>query len=634
MSVSDTDVRRPNHDVTKPLPEDRLQVAVPMLGPVDADRMRDAARASATLQYIDESANRGGDANGNRNANGNGNGKYDSRTQTAEHTTAHRIGKAYRPTGAVSDNPNKSSSRTDDGYVTSKDYGDRCRAVRGRVDKRHKLPTERSGIQSRYIDLDYHHPLEDYLGTRPVRAILGYISRTRRSGKTMIEEIIESYANPAAPRWHRVKYWPFHKFIDRMRGSVSRETFRQRVAGHRPTVRGFVLTARSVAEYGLKLPQQFSAPLFAVWNFTNKCNMRCQHCYQDAGGKGLANELTHEERLALVDELAREYMAMISFAGGEPLIDPDVWPVLERCHHHGIHTSLATNGSLITPDVAARLASLSCKYIEISLDSVHAERHDSFRGIKGAWERTVRGMKNVVAQEGLRLGIAMCVTQKNYDEVDDMLKFAVDLGAKVFAYFNFIPVGRGLEMAHEDLSPQQREALLRKLNDWMQSRKISIMSTSPQFGRIALAFPPETSLQACSHLGGGGGTKARVVAKYLGGCGAGRCYVAIEPDGNITPCVYLPHRIMGNIRQRRFIDIYRNNEFIDLICDRDARTHHCEVCEFKHYCGGCLARADAYYGELNAGDPGCIFNAKHWEALTANLLPKSESPVYDCRRGL
>lgn len=599
-----------------------LQVAVPMTGVVDEERLRQATRSADTADAAPIPA---GD---------DGRGGYDSRTKAPEHSTAHRLGKAYRPDGGVSENANKSSSRTDDGYVTSKQYADQCRAAGGGTGKVHETPAHRRGIRADYIDLDYHHPLEDWLATWWVQRILGWVSKTRRSGKTMIEEIIESYANPDAPWSHRAKYWPFHKFIDRVKGSVSRETFRERVAHHRPTVRGFVITARSVAEYGLTLPQRFSAPLFAVWNFTNKCNMKCLHCYQDAGGKGLPNELSREERLALVEELAREYMAMISFAGGEPLIDPDIWPVLERCHHHGIHTSLATNGSLITPEVAARLAALECKYIEISLDSVSAERHDAFRGQPGAWERTVRGMRNVVAQEGLRLGIAMCITQKNYGEVDDMLRFAVDLGAKVFAYFNFIPVGRGLEMAHEDLTPLQRERLLQKLNEWMQSRKISIMSTSPQFGRIALACPPDSSLQPCSHLGGAGGTKARVVAKYLGGCGAGRCYVAIEPDGTVTPCVYLPHRVMGNVRQRRFIDIYRNNDFIDLICDRDRRARHCEVCEFKHYCGGCLARADAYYGALNAGDPGCLFNAKHWDAIAASARPTPGGECVDCRRGL
>ncbi len=83
----------------------------------------------------------------------------------------------------------------------------------------------------------------------------------------------------------------------------------------------------------------------------------------------------------------------------------------------------------------------------------------------------------------------------------------------------------------------------------------------------------------------------------------------------MTPCVYLPHCLLGNVRTRALGDIARNNQFWEITCDRNRRLTHCEVCEFKTYCGGCLARADAYYGVLNAGDPGCLFNEKHWERL-------------------
>jgi radical SAM protein with 4Fe4S-binding SPASM domain len=430
-----------------------------------------------------------------------------------------------------------------------------------------------------------------------------------------MEDIIQSYANPAAPLAQRMMYWPLHKFINRMKGSVTAETFRKRIAEHTSTLRGMVNTARSVAEFGLTVPQRWGAPLFAVWNFTNQCNLNCRHCYQDSGHKALPNELTLEEKLDVVDQMGEMYVAMVAIAGGEPTLSRDLLPVLKRCSQHGMHTSVATHGGTITPKLAAQLAEAGAKYIEISLDSVHAEKHDAFRGQPGMWQRSVNGMRNVVAQEGLRLGIAMCIHQGNIDEVEDMLRFAVDIGAGCLAHFNFIPVGRGLEMVEGDINPRQRERLLRTLNDWMQSGKIGVISTAPYFGRVCLAHAPMEGKQTCSHAGSGGGLKAKVVAKYLGGCGAGRTYVCIEPDGTVTPCVYIPHRVLGNVRQRRLEDIFRHNEFWDLLCDRNRRLHHCEVCEFKNYCGGCRARADAYFGELNAGDPGCVFNEKHWEDL-------------------
>ena len=542
---------------------------------------------------------------------------YDSRTEAQWNSTAKKLNKSYQHEFPESDNQDKNSSRTEDGYVNSNMYANKSRFLRGEVNPSAVLPTSRRPKGKKYVDMDYHHPLEDLLDTKPIRWIMRFISKKRRSGKTMIEEIIASFSNKKASLWHRIKYWPFHMFINKMKGSVTAETFRERIGEHASTLRGFVIAARSVGEFGLTLPQRFSAPLFIVWNFTNLCNLKCKHCYQDAEHKKLPDELTLEEKFRLVDQIGEEYVPMIAFAGGEPTICPDLLPILERCNQHGIHTTIATHGGTMTPKLAGQLAERGVKYIEISLDSVYPQKHDEFRGQRGMWHRTVRGMQNVINQEGTRLGVAMCVHQGNFDEVEDMLQFCVDIGASCFAHFNFIPVGRGLAMVDGDLNPAQREWLMRTLNDWMQAGKIGVISTAPQFGRVCVAHAPTDGKQACSHAGSGGGEKARVIAKYLGGCGAGRDYVAIEPNGNITPCVYLPHRVQGNIRKRSFIDIFRHNEFWELLCDRDRRLHHCEVCEFKHYCGGCRARADAYFGDLNAGDPGCVFNEKHWDDLVA-----------------
>ena len=546
--------------------------------------------------------------------NGKAARKTGSRTETPAYSTARRLGKQYEQQWPVSDNPDKRSSRPDDGYVNSHEYAQRSQRHRQGLSERGGNGNATVDGGSRF-DIEYHHWLEDVLDKYWMRKLLGFLTRPRRGRKTIIEEVIASFANPDAPWWQRVMYWPIHCAIRRIKGSTPDEAFRQRVAEHSSTVRGLVLTARSVAEFGLSVPQRFSAPLFVVWNFTNLCNLRCQHCYQDTAHRRLSDELTLEEKLRVVDQAGDMYVPMIAFAGGEPTIDRDLLPVLRRCQAHGIHTSIATHGGTMTPRLAAQLAEAGVRYVEVSLDSVHAERHDAFRRQPGMWERTVRGMRNVVAQEGLRLGVAMCVHQGNYAEVDDMIRFALEIGAGTFAHFNFIPVGRGLEMVSGDLNPRQREQLLLTLNKWMQSGKIGVISTAPQLGKVCLAHAPVDGRTAASHAGSGAGWKARVVAKYLGGCGAGRCYVAVEPNGDVTPCVYLPHRVLGNVRERGLAEIARDNAFWEITCDRDRRLRHCEVCAFKTYCGGCLARSDAYYGVLNGGDPGCLFNEKHWEEL-------------------
>jgi radical SAM protein with 4Fe4S-binding SPASM domain len=529
-----------------------------------------------------------------------------SYTAAGKHTTAAALGKQYHHAFPPSGDADKSPDRSGDGDLSSGAYMRRSDHLR-------------DAVTPDALKINYAHPLEKWLSRPVMRWLLKRLSRTDAQGQAALERIIQSYRNPDAPRSDKLKYFLLHKFIDRMRGDVDVRTFRQRLAQHKPTLRGLVVVARSVAEFGLTVPQRFSAPLFAVWNFTNRCNLRCRHCYQDSEHNALEAELSLAEKLKLVDQMADAHMPMLALSGGEPTISPHLEPVLMRASQRGMHLTLATNGTTMTAQRAQRLAQAGLRYVEISLDSVDPKRHDAFRGAPGLWEKTVRGARNVVATEGLRLGIAMCVHQGNYHEVEEMIDFAESLGAGCFAHFNFIPVGRGLQMVTGDITPTQREELLALLNSRMSKGAMGIISTAPQLGRVCLAGAAvDDGLVSCSHAGAGSGTKARVVAKYLGGCGAGRTYVCIEPAGNVTPCVYLPHRVMGNVRHKPFLDIYRDSVFWRILNDRDHRLHHCEVCSFKNYCGGCRARADAYFGHLHAGDPGCIFNAKHWQKLVAD----------------
>ena len=538
-----------------------------------------------------------------------------SYTAAPSHSTAAAMGKEYLHRFESSADDDKSPSRQSDGALSSAGY------VR-------RSPHLADHVTSRALRVDYHHPLEKWLGRRPARWLLKKLAAADGQGATALERILKSYRDPGASWWRRLKYSPFHLFIDRMRGSTDVATFRKRLAEHAPTVRGLVIVARSLHEFGLTVPQRFSAPLFTVWNFTNRCNLRCRHCYQDSERDRPVEELSRDEKLDLVDQMGRAHMPMLALSGGEPTLSGDLVAVLRRAKQYGMHTTIATNGTTLTAERAVELAEAGLRYVEISLDSVDPDRHDRFRGVAGMWHKAVRGARTVVATEGLRLGIAMCVHQGNIDEVADMIAFAEDLGAGCFAHFNFIPVGRGLKMVSGDITPAQRERLLGMLNEKMQAGGMGVISTAPQLGRICLAGAAlETGRATCSHAGSGSGVKARVVAKYLGGCGAGRTYVCIEPNGDVTPCVYLPHRIMGNVRRAGLIEIFRKSVFWDVLNDRDRRLHHCEVCAFRNYCGGCRARADAYYGQLHAGDPGCIFNDKHWQALVREGVAKTPASL-------
>ena len=482
---------------------------------------------------------------------------------------------------------------------------------------RRVMTYRRPQVQKRTVGLPRsHHLLEDILSNLAVRAVLGWMTQRDPDGKCFFMRLCENYDNPKADFWTRMKWQLPNWAIDLgiWKAGLNRGTMDQRLFHHPPTVKALTLTAKSIATYGLTLPQRYTAPLFTVWNVTQACNLTCQHCYQNAHHKPDPDELTTEEKCGLIDQMADEFVPFVAFAGGEPLVARDIWAVFEHCRKRGIHMTLATNGTMLTPEICQRLKEAEVKYIEVSLDSIDPAEHDRFRGTPGAWNRTVQGIRNSVAA-GIRTGLATCFTRQTVHQVDDVVKFAMDLGCKTFSHFNFIPVGRGLGMIHEDMTPGQREFLLQRLQWHLQSGKINVISTAPQFGRACIVYGPEEGLFATGHAGRGPGKKTMVLSRYIGGCGTGRCYCAIQPNGIITPCVYIANEKVGDIRRQSFSQIW-NNPLFDTLADREDRSDHCGVCDYRHYCGGCRARALAYTGDIQAGDPGCIYNHHVWEELT------------------
>ena len=460
-----------------------------------------------------------------------------------------------------------------------------------------------------------------FLRRPATRRLLRWLTRKRRGGGCLLDEIFAKYGDPALSLVDRVRFGPLFLLIDyitKYAGS-SPEAVREKVMHHTARARALVNTARGIAEYGLTAPQVFSAPLMVVWNFTQACNLKCVHCYQDAQ-RALPDELTFQEKLAVVDQLVEMDVPLLAFSGGEPLMGRDFWPVLEHASAKGLHIQVATNGTLLTQENVSRLADSGASFVEVSLDSAQADVHDEFRGQPGAWERAVAGIRNAVAQEGLRVGVATTVTRRNFGELRRIIDFAIELGADCFFAFNFIPTGRGREMAAEDITPQMREEMLRILQEYLEGKRISIVSSAPQLGRVCLMHPGPGGIVNTGHYGDGPGSTTVVLARYIGGCGAGRCYMAIQPNGDMTPCVFMPI-VSGNLRRQSMAQVWRENALLKVLRDRTDRTGACRRCRYRFHCGGCRARSWGYFGDVRAPDPGCIRNLEAWERLIQTREP-------------
>ncbi|MCD6590937.1 MAG: radical SAM protein, partial [Candidatus Aenigmarchaeota archaeon] len=154
--------------------------------------------------------------------------------------------------------------------------------------------------------------------------------------------------------------------------------------------KGLTNVLRGIAKFGIQRPFVSGAPFLVVWDITCACNLKCKHCYATAG-RPLPDELTTEEAKQAIDKLDRAGVPIIAFSGGEPLVRPDIFELSRYAADKGIYVAMATNGTLITKETVKKMKKSGIQFVQISLDGADAKTHDGFRGVPGAFDRTVKG---------------------------------------------------------------------------------------------------------------------------------------------------------------------------------------------------------------------------------------------------
>ena len=433
-------------------------------------------------------------------------------------------------------------------------------------------------------------------------------------GKTVLDAALDDYVGEIEKKCKKcsgtysriIGFW-----IEFLRKSfnIKREKVEKLLAD--PYARRAALNiARSFKCFGIKKPISLYAPFLVVWDFTHKCNLRCNHCYSKSGAIK-EEELSTKEAIDVVDQLAQVGVTALAFSGGEPLSRKDFFEVAEHAVKRGLYVSVATNGTLLTKKMAQKLKKANIHYVEISIDGATAKTHDAFRGVNGAFDKAVEGLKNCV-QADLCACIASTATKNNLEEFPAIIDLAEEIGAERFTYFNFIPTGRAKVLLDQDLSPKEREKLMRYLlNRMSKGCKTTILTTAPQLARVALQCqgPSGTGevTMSMAHMQTVKVSKKAVpLADFIGGCGAGRLYCSLSPQGDVHPCVFLPLNV-GNLKTKKFEEIWLNSQLFNALRDRSKLKGVCNECGFKYICGGCRARASAYnMGDFLASDPGCV----------------------------
>ncbi len=461
--------------------------------------------------------------------------------------------------------------------------------------------------RSNVDDVNIFLAVECSLGNPLSRFVINRVSK-KNNGSSLLEEALLSYCGlEESNLMEKLRTAPLCAMLGLGSTAFGADKDAMREYFSDPVARkGLVNVMRSIGKYGVTRPFKLAAPFLVVWNYTSACNLRCQHCYQSAS-KALPDELRLDEKLDVIDQLSENDVVALAFSGGEPVMGADFFEVASYASSKNMFISIATNGTLLTEKMVDRLVECGVKYMEISLDSAAPANHDSFRGMTGAWNRTMNGIKNAVSRDELFVCIASTITRHNFREVDKLIDLAGELGAKRFLAFNFIPTGNAANIQNIDLAPAMREELLETLYHRLKSGSLEVMTTAPQFARVCMSKSRNT--MAVAHFGTGEtGDKTRYLAEFIGGCGAGRLYCAIQPNGIVTPCVYMPI-VVGDLRNERFIDIWENSGTLKQLRRRDELLGNCGVCNFRNVCGGCRARAYAYSGNINGADPGCIRNS-------------------------
>ncbi len=351
------------------------------------------------------------------------------------------------------------------------------------------------------------------------------------------------------------------------------------------------------------------------WNLTQRCNLLCAHCYMSASpSASAAGELTTAEGRRIMDEIAQvNPHVFLILTGGEPLLRKDLFELAGYARDKGFTVVLGTNGVVLRERQARLMRGHGIQGASLSLDSTDPAQHDRFRHLPGAWQGAVRATR-ALRDEGLDFSIHMSVTDWNVKEIPAMIDLAGELGARVLNFFFLVRTGRGERLT--DITPAQYEEILtylarvqgvgdgegrtpsvfeRQEDPWSvpagrAGRLLIRAKCAPHFRRIIWQLDPSSPL----------------LTNYAhGSCPAGKHYCRITPEGDVTPCPYMPVSA-GNLRERSFADLWEQaTVFTDL--REPALGGRCGACEFSRICGGCRCRAYATYGDYLAEDPACAY---------------------------
>ena len=343
-----------------------------------------------------------------------------------------------------------------------------------------------------------------------------------------------------------------------------------------------------------------------VWNVGRRCNLRCVHCYSQSRNIDYSGELSHEEGVRLIDDLADFGSPVMLFSGGEPLMRPDIFELIEHAASKGMRAVVSTNGTLISEDIAARLKDAGLSYVGISMDGLQ-ETNDLFRGVEGAFEQALTGLRNCLSC-GVKVGLRFTMTRSNFGDIADIFDLIEQEGIPRVCFYHLVYTGRGSKlitnsrMSHDETRDTVDLIMARAKALHSSGKPIEVLTVDnhtdgPYVYLRLLSEDPQRAEEVMGLLRMNGGNSS--------GTGIG----CVSWDGSVHPDQFWRHYSFGNVRERPFSEIWTDTSDEMLAKLRDRKKYikgRCAACKWLDICNGNFrVRAEAVTGDVWAEEPDC-----------------------------
>jgi radical SAM protein with 4Fe4S-binding SPASM domain len=349
-------------------------------------------------------------------------------------------------------------------------------------------------------------------------------------------------------------------------------------------------------------------PRVIAWETTRRCPLHCRHCRGGARDEYYDGELSTEECLAVIDSIASFSSPILILTGGEPMAREDIYTLARYATDAGLRVVMAPCGLLITSETAEQLKTAGVQAISISIDGATPASHDAFRGVVGAYERTLRGLRHAI-EAGIPFQINTTVTKDNVADLPAIHAMAASLGADKFDLFFLVPTGRGEALSGLALSPTEAERALKWVLRKSRNSPMAVKVTcAPQSVRIWEAMGGDSVTGSHGTHPGAIPNHGRPKMSPATGCMAGDGFVFVSHTGILQPCGFLDVP-SGDLRSTGldFRRAYSESTVFAFLREKSGFQGKCGGCEHIHTCGGCRARAHARSGDFLASEPGCSY---------------------------